>query len=235
MNLSTTRAPSACLIELNAASYRYTKAKTHVFSDLDLIVTRGEQIALVGPSGGGKSTLLYALSAMLRLSTGSYRFEGESIQTMQHTELDRWHSSHVGFVYQQAALLPHLSLLDNVLLPVAHERAKKTEWKERASGLLESLGLAELANRLPSAVSGGQAQRAAIARAIMRSPALVLADEPTSALDDEAAANVMEILQTACAGTTTLVLATHDSRLLSASTRVVQMSELAGAAAMATS
>lgn len=98
MNLSTTRAPSACLIELNAASYRYTKAKTHVFSDLDLIVTRGEQIALVGPSGGGKSTLLYALSAMLRLSTGSYRFEGESIQTMQHTELDRWHSSHVGFV-----------------------------------------------------------------------------------------------------------------------------------------
>ncbi len=229
---SSAQAPTP-LIELKAISYRYPKTKVDVFQGLSLAIERGEQVALVGASGGGKSTLLYAMGAMLRLGAGEYWFEGQNISTMTDTQLDTWRSTHIGFVYQQAALLPHLSLLDNVLLPVAHERAKKGEWKDRASGLLQSLGLAELSTRLPSAESGGQAQRAAIARALMRSPALVLADEPTSALDDEAAANVMEVLQTACGGNTTLVLATHDARLLQSSTRVVLMAELAKAKAVA--
>lgn len=216
----------AALIQINGASYRYPKAKADVFQGLNLTVARGEQLALIGPSGGGKSTLLYAMGAMLRLGAGEYRFDGHSIQSMKDNDLDAWRSGHVGFVYQQAALLPHLSLLDNVLLPVSHERANEAQWTERARGLLDSLGLAELSSRLPSAVSGGQAQRAAIARALMRSPALVLADEPTSALDDASAATVMEVLQTACGGNTTLVLATHDARLLQSTTRVVPMVEL---------
>ncbi len=218
-------APSA-FIQLAGASYSYPKAKMAVFQGLSLSVARGEHVALVGPSGGGKSTLLYALGAMLLLNAGEYRFDGHDIHRMKDRELDAWRSQHVGFVYQQAALLPHLSLLDNVLLPVSHERAQKAHWKERATGLLDSLGLAALAARLPSAVSGGQAQRAAIARALMRSPALVLADEPTSALDDESAAAVMEVLQTACGANTTVVLATHDARLLQSTTRVVPMAEL---------
>lgn len=222
------------LLELTAASYRYPKAKAPVFEGLNLSVAHGEQLALVGPSGGGKSTLLYAMGAMLRLSSGDYTFNCESVQNMGNAAQEEWRSAQVGFVYQQAVLLPHLTVLDNVLLPVAHERAKKAEWKDRALGLLQSLGLADLSARLPTAISGGQAQRVAIARALMRSPALVLADEPTSALDDESAAAVMDLLQNACGNATTLVLATHDARLLHAGTRVVPMAELveqAGASA----
>ncbi len=213
-------------IHIQDASFCYPKAKVDVFAGLSLHVDRGEHLALVGPSGGGKSTLLYALGGMLKLKSGHYRFNAQAIEAMKDRELDAWRSEHVGFVYQQAALLPHLNLLDNVLLPVAHERAKNAQWRERATHLLDTLGLAELAKRLPSAVSGGQAQRVAIARALMRSPALILADEPTSALDDVAAENVMQVLQTACAGATTLVLATHDGRLLQSSTRVVPMADL---------
>ncbi len=221
---STTR--STDFIRLEGASYRYPKTKNEVFRDLNLSIARGEQVALIGESGGGKSTLLYALAAMLRLDAGSYRFEDLAIQHLSENAVDAWRRTQVGFVYQQAALLPHLSLLDNVLLPVAHERANKAQWRLRADELLASLGLAELAGRLPNAVSGGQAQRAAIARALMRSPALVLADEPTSALDDASAATVMEVLQTACRGNTTLVVATHDARLLRSTTRVVPMAQL---------
>jgi ABC-type lipoprotein export system ATPase subunit len=226
-SLQTTAGPSGVLFTLREASFRYPKAKAAVFDKLNLTIQRGEQVALVGASGGGKSTLLYVLAGMLRLSAGDYRFNGQSVQALPDVALDAWRASGVGFVYQQAALLPHLSLLDNVLLPVAHERSQGAHWRIRATGLLSSLGLSELAGRLPAAVSGGQAQRAAIARALMRSPALVLADEPTSALDDEAAANVMQVLQTACGEGTTLVIATHDARLLQATTRVIPIAQLA--------
>jgi ABC-type lipoprotein export system ATPase subunit len=224
---------STPLLQLQAASYRYPKAKVDVFHGLNFDVQKGEQVALIGPSGGGKSTLLYAMAAMLTLRHGNYLFEGKSIQAMSESQRDAWRSAHVGFVYQQAALLPHLTLIDNVLLPVAHERVHTAKWRQRAQHLLDSLGLGDLQQRLPSAVSGGQAQRCAIARALMRSPALVLADEPTSALDDESAANVMQVLQTACDRATTLVLATHDARLLGAATRVIPMADLAASGNLA--
>ncbi len=219
------------LLHLQGALYRYPKTKTDVFSDLSIEVRRGEQVAIVGASGGGKSTLLYALAAMLRLQRGRYEFAGAAIHAMRDSEIDAWRSANIGFIYQSPALLPHLSLLDNALLPVAHERGKKQFWRDRAQHLLSALGLEGLANRLPPEVSGGQAQRAAIARALMRSPPLVLADEPTSALDDASAANVIEVLQTACGGDTTLILATHDARLLQAGTRVLAMSSLTAPAA----
>ena len=125
---SASTSHSADFIGLEGASYRYPKAKNDVFLRLNLRIARGEQVALIGESGGGKSTLLYALAAMLRLDAGSYKFDGRAIHGLSDKEIDAWRSTHVGFVYQQAALLPHLSLLDNVLLPVAHERASKAQW-----------------------------------------------------------------------------------------------------------
>ncbi len=215
------------LLRMEAARYRYPRAKADVFCEFSLSVNKGEHLALVGASGGGKSTMLYAMAGMLRLNEGRYFFAGRSVQGMSDAEQDVWRSENIGFVYQQAALLPHLSALDNALLPVAHERARKSEWKQRAEELLQALGVGELTHRRPAEISGGQAQRVAIARALMRSPALVLADEPTSALDDASAATVMEVLQSACGVATTLILATHDHRLLRETTRVLAVGDAA--------
>ncbi len=211
------------MIELRNLSFRYPNAANDTLSAINLSIERGEQLALVGPSGSGKTTLLHIIAAMLRVSGGTYHLEGNALHLMNEAELDVFRARNVGVVFQQPALLPHLSLVENVLLPVWHRSKERPLFKIRAVELLGQLGIGELMDRLPSAVSGGQAQRASIARALITSPRLVVADEPTSALDSVAADAVVQALKHACVGQTTLVLATHDGRVLGSGVRIMAL------------
>lgn len=203
------------MIDLLGVSLRYPGATRDALRPMSLHIRRGERVALLGPSGSGKTSLLALLGALLKPTQGIYRFDGSDVTSLTGVARDRFRGDHVGFVFQQHALLPHLTVLQNVMLPL-HDRPKADiEGRTDALELLSRLDVADLSLRRPAELSGGQAQRVAIARALIRKPSLVLADEPTSALDDAAAELVMHALTQACAGQKcTLVVATHDARLL---------------------
>jgi|SRR5215468_5903739 len=175
----------------------------------------GERWLVAGPSGSGKSTLLHLLAGLLRPSTGSVVVDGANLARLADGELDRWRGRHVGIVPQRLHLIASLSALDNLLLAqyLAGERVERA----KAAALLGSLGIGELAARMPRSLSQGQAQRVAVARALINQPALLLADEPTAALDDESAQAAIALLtREAAAAGATLVVASHDGRIRAA-------------------
>lgn len=177
-----------------------------------LSVKAGEAALLLGPSGAGKTTLLLALAGLAKSFSGRVRIAETDILALRGAALDRFRGRHVGFVFQDIHLLPGLSALDNLLLsPFA---AGVAQDRERARALLTSLGLGDKADRAAERLSRGEAQRAAIARAMLLRPQLILADEPTASLDDPAAEAVASLLLQAAAETgAALVVATHDARL----------------------
>ncbi|MDB5495473.1 MAG: ABC-type transport system ATPase component [Phenylobacterium sp.] len=177
-----------------------------------LSVKAGEAALLLGPSGAGKTTLLLALAGLAKSFSGRVRIADTDILALRGAALDRFRGRHIGFVFQDIHLLPGLSALDNLLLsPFA---AGVAQDRERARALLASLGLGDKAERAAERLSRGEAQRAAIARAMLLRPQLILADEPTASLDDPAADSVATLLLQAAAETgAALVVATHDARL----------------------
>jgi putative ABC transport system ATP-binding protein len=177
-----------------------------------LSVKAGEAALLLGPSGAGKTTLLLALAGLAKSFSGRVRIAETDILGLRGAALDRFRGRHIGFVFQDIHLLPGLSALDNLLLsPFA---AGVAQDRERARALLTSLGLGDKADRAAERLSRGEAQRAAIARAMLLRPQLILADEPTASLDDPAAEAVASLLLQAAAETgAALVVATHDARL----------------------
>ncbi len=211
------------MIELHDIGLRYPGARDEVLSHFNLRAEAGERVALTGASGSGKTSLLALLGTLLHPSRGTYRFDGRSISELHGASLDAFRATQVGFVFQQHALLPHLTVLENVLLPFGPRGARTAEAQMSARRVLERLAIGELCARRPSELSGGQAQRVAIARALVRRPRLVLADEPTSALDDATARSVVELLTEACDDGQLLVMATHDARCLGPHTRVVHV------------
>lgn len=213
------------MIDLRDIALRYPGAKEEVLSHFDLHAEAGERIALVGASGSGKTSLLALLGTLMSPSSGTYRFDGLSITDLRGSALDAFRARQIGFVFQQHALLPHLSALENVLLPFGPRDARDPAAQASARHMLERLGIGDLSARRPSELSGGQSQRVAIARALVRRPRLVLADEPTSALDDASAQAVVDLLTEACDGGQLLVMATHDARCLGADTRIVQLAD----------
>lgn len=211
------------MINLESISFRYADANGEALSDIFLSIKAGEQVALVGPSGSGKTTLLAILGGLIKPSSGNYLFRGNSIGGLNARAMDRFRGAEVGFVFQNHALLAHLTVIENVLLPLDTFQLRRTNDNYmRAKELLARLGVADLADRYLHQISGGQAQRVAVARALIQGPALVLADEPTSALDEESARLVMSSLCGLSGGNRTLVVATHDSRLLTRNMRIVE-------------
>lgn len=190
-------------------SLRYGRDKP-ALDRVSFALQAGDALAVVGPSGCGKSSLLAVLGGLQRPSQGRLLFRGRDVYQGGGADLDSYRATAVGFVFQQPCLLPHLSLLDNVLVAVDHLHAQADRWRERARMLMDTVGVGALASRRPHEVSGGQAQRAAIARALLRGPGLILADEPTGALDDDSASQVMELLLTLRAEGACLVVVTHD-------------------------
>jgi putative ABC transport system ATP-binding protein len=178
----------------------------------DWSAAQGEQWLVLGPSGSGKTTLLHVLAGILTPSEGSVSIAGQDIARLAASELDRFRGRHIGIVFQRLHLIPSLTVLDNLLL--AQYLAGTKQDLQGAHVLLTSLGLGDKAHRRPQALSFGQAQRAAVARAVVNQPGLILADEPTSNLDDANAAAALDVLLAqARSRNATLVIASHDRRI----------------------
>jgi putative ABC transport system ATP-binding protein len=190
---------------------------------VSLDIAAGESLAIMGQSGSGKSTLLAVMGGMLRANSGNYLFRGQSVSQMPPKALAQFRGREIGFVFQNFCLLPHLTLLENLLVPMEHLKPDWCEVKARAHALLEQVGISALAERLPAQVSGGQAQRAAIARALMRNPGLILADEPTGSLDEESAENILGVLKSLTAAGTTVVVVTHSAQVSDSLSRTVRI------------
>jgi len=195
-----------------------------VLDGVDLDVHGGELLAIVGPSGSGKSTLLAMLGALDRPSSGSVVVAGRRIDDAGERALARYRRDTVGFVFQDFHLVPELSVRENVLMP-ARLAGRVREAAEGADELLERLGLAALATRLPGGLSGGEQQRVAIARALVLSPRLVLADEPTGNLDSASGEAVLALLAQAVGPERAVVLVTHEERATRIASRTVGLSD----------
>jgi putative ABC transport system ATP-binding protein len=187
-------------------------------------VSQGEFVSIVGPSGSGKSTLLNMITGIDRPTSGQVVVGGEPIHELSENELARWRGRNVGVIFQFFQLLPTLSVLENVMLPMDFcSVLKRRERKDRAMELLEQVGIADQAHKLPSALSGGQQQRAAIARALANDPPVIVGDEPTGNLDTATADEVFALFEGLAARGKTLVIVTHDRRLSARTGRVLHL------------
>src|SRR3954469_18329260 len=193
-----------------------------VLDGAELEVARGELVAIVGRSGSGKSTLLHLLGGLDRPDAGTVEVAGVAVHAQDERGLTELRRRHVGFVFQAFHLLPELSGVENVLLPARLAR-DGVEAAPRAADLIEQLGLAAVARRLPSELSGGEQQRLAVARALVNDPVLLLADEPTGNLDDESGAAVLELLRRAADAGRAVVLVTHDRAATALADRVFRL------------
>ena len=181
----------------------------HVLRNISLSVEKGEYIAIMGPSGSGKTTLMNIIGCLDTPSSGEYLLDGESVKGAGDNRLADIRNSKIGFVFQSFYLLPGLTALDNVSLPLVYANISKAERRERAAEALEKVGLADRMDFYPNQISGGQQQRVAIARAMINDPLLLLADEPTGALDSASGRQVMSLFDSLNAGGTTVILITH--------------------------
>jgi putative ABC transport system ATP-binding protein len=195
-----------------------------VLKGISFDVKRGEFVSIVGPSGNGKSTMLNMITGIDRPTDGEVIVDGLEIHKMSENQLAAWRGQHVGIVFQFFQMLPALSLLQNIILPMDFARKfSPRERRERAMDLLETVGLADQAHKLPSMVSGGQQQRSAIARALANDPDLIVADEPTGNLDSRNAQDIFDLFVTLIKQGKTLVMVTHDKELARRLPRVVEI------------
>jgi len=197
--------------------------QVHAVRGVSLEIDPGEYVAIVGPSGSGKSSLLNLLGAIDRPTSGRVLIDGRDVGTMSDREVTRFRLRHIGFVFQRFYLMPVLTALENVELPMAEAGVPARERRERASALLSYVGLAHRARHRPPQLSGGEQQRTAIARALANGPALLLADEPTGELDARTGAEIIALVDRLNRDGTTLLVVTHDEELARAARRVIHM------------
>ena len=190
--------------------YPMGKTVTRVLKNVNLDVSEGDYLAIMGPSGSGKTTLMNLIGCLDVPTSGSYLLGGRDVTTCNNKQLAEVRNKELGFVFQSFHLLPKLTALDNVALPLLYGGVKKEERRERARAALETVGLSDRVDHRPDQLSGGQCQRVAIARAIVGKPRLLLADEPTGALDSASGAQVMELFQQLHADGSTIIMITHD-------------------------
>jgi putative ABC transport system ATP-binding protein len=188
---------------------------------VDLTVNRGDYLAVMGASGSGKSTAMNILGCLDRPSSGSYRLNNTPVEDLSDDQLADLRNRDLGFVFQQFHLLPQLSALDNVILPMVYAGVPAAERRQRARAALERVGLGQRLNNKPNQLSGGQQQRVAIARAIINQPALLLADEPTGALDSQTTAEVLDIFDALHRGGMTVVMVTHEDDVAARAEKIV--------------
>jgi putative ABC transport system ATP-binding protein len=195
----------------------------HALCGIDLVVERGELLALIGPSGSGKSTLMAILGCLDRPSQGSYALDGEPVAGLSGPELARIRNRRIGFVFQAYNLLPKATVARNVELPMLYAGVPGAERRRRALDLLEQVGLADKAGRLPGELSGGQKQRVSIARALANQPSILLADEPTGALDSHTGGEILDLFRQLNRQGNTVILVTHDQGIAALARRQVEL------------
>jgi putative ABC transport system ATP-binding protein len=211
-------------LEKLVKDYQGPAGPIHVLRGVDLCVLPGEFVGIRGPSGSGKSTLLNMITGIDHPTAGQVRVAGRSLVDLGEDQLARWRGEYVGVIFQFFQLLPTLTTLENVTLPMDFARKwKPKERTERAMALLEQVELADQAHKLPNTLSGGQQQRAAIARALANNPPLVVGDEPTGNLDAKTADRVFSLFEALVQDGTTFLMVTHDRDLASRIPRVIEV------------
>ncbi len=215
----------AAVIELKDVSkiYGFGNATTVALDEVSLTIEKGEFVAIMGPSGSGKSSLLNIIGLLDRPTHGTYTLSNRIVSRLRPNRLAKARRDHIGFVFQSFNLLPRLTAIENVALPLAYRGMSHVRRLKQASQALEQVGLSDREYFLPKALSGGQAQRVAIARALVNSPSLIIADEPTGNLDSAASKVVMEILAELHATGSTILMVTHNPELTRYATRVLYM------------
>jgi putative ABC transport system ATP-binding protein len=194
-----------------------------VLKHVDLSIAEGEYVAIMGASGSGKSTLMNIIGCLDRPSSGHYLLAGTDLTTLTDDELADIRNQYIGFVFQQFNLLPKLTALANVMLPMIYADVSRSQRIKQATEALAQVGLSDRLQNRPNQLSGGQQQRVAIARALVNNPALVLADEPTGALDSTTSQEIMELLTELNQQGTTIALVTHDANVAAKTKRTIQM------------
>ena len=203
--------------------YIQGKMVVPVLKDVCLHVDKGEYVAIMGPSGSGKSTLMNIIGCLDRPTSGSYELAGENVLVLNEKKMADVRLHSIGFVFQNFQLLPRMTALDNVALPLLYAGVRKKVRRERAREALIRVGLEDRVNFKPTQLSGGQKQRVAIARAMVNKPDILLADEPTGALDSKSSRQVMELFQRLNDEGVTVIMITHDSTIASYAKRVVDI------------
>jgi putative ABC transport system ATP-binding protein len=213
------------VIELDGVRkvYRSGTIDFEAVSEVSLVIDSGEYVAVMGPSGSGKSTLMNILGCLDVATSGRYLLAGEDVSDMDDDELADVRNRHIGFVFQQFNLLPSMTALRNVELPLSYGAVPREERRRRARLALERVGLGDRLGHRPNQMSGGQQQRVAVARALVSDPALVLADEPTGNLDSSATHDVLNLFDELHAQGRTVVLITHEAEVAERAQRVIQI------------
>ena len=213
------------LIELRGAGRVYRRGESEVAAlrGVDLQVAAGESLAITGPSGSGKSTLLSLLGCLDRPSFGEYRLAERSVGALDDHALSRLRNRTIGFVFQAFHLIPELSILENVETPMLYGGVPPPEWRARALRCLERVGLGHRASHRPAELSGGEAQRAAVARALVMEPPVLLADEPTGNLDSATGEEIAGLLSALHQEGRTVIVVTHNDALAARAKRVVRL------------
>jgi putative ABC transport system ATP-binding protein len=203
--------------------YRTEMVETYALRDFNLTVNEGEFVAVTGPSGSGKTTFLTIAGLLEAFSAGSYRLDGIDVSRMGDGERSRIRNQKIGFIFQAFNLIPDLSVLDNIEVPLRYRGMGGAERRKRAAEALARVGLSARAKHYPAELSGGQQQRVALARALAGEPRLLLADEPTGNLDSAMARSVMELLEELHRDGATIVMVTHDPQLAARAQRNVHV------------
>ncbi len=212
-------------IRLDEVKKTYTMGDTVVqaLAGVNLTIGEGEFTAIMGPSGSGKSTLMNILGCLDRPTSGSYLLDNQEVATLGDDELAATRNKKIGFVFQNFNLLPRISALQNVALPLVYAGAKKNERTDRAAKALGMVGLEHRLHHLPNELSGGQRQRVAIARALVNDPTIIMADEPTGNLDSKSGVEVMKIFQDLNSLGRTIILVTHEPDIAEYASRVIHV------------
>jgi len=213
------------MIEISGVTKRYEMgaASVDALRGVDLVIAKGEAVAITGPSGSGKSTLMHIIGCLDSPTAGRYVLDGEDVAGLSARALADVRNRKIGFVFQAFHLLPRSSVLRNVELPLVYAGMPRAARKAKAESLLARVGLSDRAQHKPSELSGGQRQRVAIARALVNDPSIVLADEPTGNLDSVSASEILALLDQIHAAGNTVITVTHDPTVASRAQRTIRM------------
>lgn len=204
-------------------TYQMGDTVVAALAGVSLDIREGEFTAIMGPSGSGKSTLMNILGCLDRPTSGSYLLDGQEVSTLTDDELALTRNKKIGFVFQNFNLLPRISAIENVALPLVYAGIAAKERHERSAAALASVGLEQRMEHLPNELSGGQRQRVAIARALVNEPSIIMADEPTGALDTKSGEEVMDIFKTLNSYGRTIILVTHEPDIAAHAKRVIHV------------
>jgi len=205
--------------------YRVGNVEVHALRGISLFVEKGEFVAIVGPSGSGKSTIMHIIGCLDRPTSGVYELEDRKIDKLTDNELSEIRNKKIGFVFQTFNLIPRMSVLKNVELPLVYGRVTSKERDKKAIEMISQVGLFHRISHSPSELSGGEQQRVAIARALVNRPSLLLADEPTGNLDSQTGKEIMKIFQGLNQAGVTIILVTHEEKIAKYATRIISLQD----------